>query len=292
MDLQLDQLRALAAVVDEGTFDAAARSLRVTPSAVSQRIKALETAVGRVLLLRTKPARVTESGAAVLRLARELDVLIADTAAGLAADTGAGPLAVPLVVVANADSLATWMLPALAALGDRVLLELRREDQAHSAQLLRDGTATAAVTSQAEPVPGCTSTLLGRMRYRPRAAPAFVARWFPDGVDAPSLARAPVVHFDRKDDLQNRYLRSVSGPAATPPEHYVPGSWDFAEALRLGLGWGMLPDLQDTVPGALVRLDEQAAIDVPLYWQQPKLRTPALDLVAAAVAAAAKDQLL
>ncbi|MGO1167662.1 MAG: LysR family transcriptional regulator, partial [Janibacter sp.] len=48
--MHLDQLRALLAVVDHGTFEAAARSLHVTPSAVSQRIKGLERDTGRVLV--------------------------------------------------------------------------------------------------------------------------------------------------------------------------------------------------------------------------------------------------
>src|ERR1700735_4859662 len=55
MDIELGQLDALAAAVSEGTFDAAARRLHVTPSAISQRMKALEHSVGAVLLTRTKP---------------------------------------------------------------------------------------------------------------------------------------------------------------------------------------------------------------------------------------------
>ena len=80
MDLQLDQLRALDAVITEGTFDAAARRLSVTPSAISQRIKALEDAAGRILVQRTKPVQPTESGLTVLRLARQIQLLTGDTA--------------------------------------------------------------------------------------------------------------------------------------------------------------------------------------------------------------------
>ena len=61
-DIDLSQLRALAAVVDEGSFDAAASALHLTPSAVSQRIKALEQSAGRVLVRRTKPTEATEAG--------------------------------------------------------------------------------------------------------------------------------------------------------------------------------------------------------------------------------------
>ena len=62
MDLDLAQLRALDATVREGTLEAAARALHVTPSAISQRLRALEVATGRILLVRTKPVQVTESG--------------------------------------------------------------------------------------------------------------------------------------------------------------------------------------------------------------------------------------
>ena len=55
----------------------------------------------------------------------------------------------------------------------------------------------AAITADQHPVQGCRVRRLGVMRYRPVAAPAFVERWFPDGVDADALGRAPVVVFDR-----------------------------------------------------------------------------------------------
>lgn len=285
MDFDLAQLRALAAAVRHGTLDAAARALHVTPSAVSQRIKALEIATGRVLLVRSKPVAVTEAGAGILRLARQIDALSADVEREFApeADT-AHPVTVPLAV--NADSLATWVLPALAGIGPGIVFELFREDQEHTTAFLRDGTVMAAITAEAEPVQGCTVTRLGSMTYRASASSGFARRWFPDGATAAALAVAPVVVFDRKDRLQHRYLRSRR--AAYPPQHQVPSSTDFVEAVRLGLGWGMLPD-QQSGPD-LVRL-EGAAIEVPLYWQQWSLRTPSLDTVAAAIAAAAGEAL-
>jgi len=112
VDLDLAQLRALSAVVSAGTFDAAARALHVTPSAISQRLKALEAAAGRVLVVRSKPVRVTASGQVVLRLARQVEVLTADTARHLGTEHASRPITLPIVV--NADSLATWVLPALA----------------------------------------------------------------------------------------------------------------------------------------------------------------------------------
>lgn len=293
MDLDLAQLRALSATVSEGTLEAAARKLHVTPSAISQRLKALETATGRVLLVRRNPVQVTESGQAILRLARQIEVLSADVAGELGADAGAGPV-MPLPIAINADSLATWVLPALAPLADEVAFDIVREDQDHTSELLRQGAVMAAITADADPVPGCSSTPLGAMRYRPMASAAFARRWFADGVNAKTLARAPLVVFDRKDDMQHRYLRRRSRAALDPPVHHVPASSDFLAAVRLGIGWGMVPDLQGTAPerdGELVDIDPRGADDVGLHWQQWRLRSPQLDRVAAVIGDAARAAL-
>jgi LysR family transcriptional regulator (chromosome initiation inhibitor) len=285
VDLDLAQLRALDATVTAGTLDGAARALHVTPSAISQRLKALEAATGRVLLVRSKPVQVTDSGQAVLRLARQVALLAADAGQEL---TGHGPVTLPIAV--NADSMATWVLPALAPLAGEIAFDLHREDQEHTAALLRDGRVMAAVTADAVAVPGCTVTWLGSMRYRPMATAAFAARWFADGVTAGSLAAAPVVVFDRKDDLQHRYLRHRGVDGGAPPPHHVPASADYLCAVRLGFGWGMVPAQQEP-PGELVALDPGGAVDVVLYWQQWRLRSPSLDRVADAVGTAARAAL-
>ena len=294
MRFDREQLATLTAVVGDGTFDAAARRLNITPSAVSQRIKALEQQLGRVVVVRSKPIRATESGAALLRLAQQLVVLEQETAGELGlGGTGASAFVVPLAV--NADSMATWLLPALAEAADHdpaqhpVAFELHRDDQEYTAALLANGTVMAAVTSDSRPVAGCAVTPLGRMIYRAVATPAFAARWFPRGVDAAALAVAPLIDFDRKDELQARYLRSVTRREVHPPRHLVPASADFAAAVTLGLGWGMLPDQQADAAratGALVTLDagdRARSLAVPLFWQQWNLRSALLDRVAAAV---------
>ncbi|MGE3446329.1 MAG: LysR family transcriptional regulator ArgP [Microbacteriaceae bacterium] len=290
MRFDREQLETLAAVVDAGTFDAAARVLSVTPSAISQRVKAFERELGRVLVVRSKPVRATASGAALIRLARQLALLEHDAVEALG-ESGEGRVTVPIAV--NADSMATWILPALARAAERlpVVLDLHREDQDHTAALLGDGTVMAAVTSQSQAVPGCTVTRLGRIRYRPAATRAFAARWFPDGVTADALAVAPVVDFDRSDELQTRYLRSVSRRRLEPPRHYVPASADFADAIALGLGWGMLPDSQREARPGVVDLAPGDAIDVPLFWQQWNLRSPLLDAIAADVLSEARSSL-
>jgi LysR family transcriptional regulator, chromosome initiation inhibitor len=290
MDFELSQLAALSAAVTEGTLEGAARALHITPSAVSQRLKALERAAGRVLLVRSKPVRVTPSGEPVLRLARQVALLAADAAREVFGD--GQPVTIPLAI--NADSLATWVLDALAPLAGSVCFDIRREDQAHTSALLREGIAMAAITADAEPVPGCSSVALGSMKYRCMAAPEYAQRWFGGGVSAASLAVAPVVVFDRKDDLQSRYLRRRSRRRLEPPTHYVPSTAEFVSAVRLGFGWGMIPDVQaqpGLASGELVDLDPAGASRIDLYWQQWKLRSPSLDLVATAIRAAAAAHL-
>ncbi len=286
MRLPLELAETLAAVVDEGTLDAAARRLRVTPSAVSQRVKALEEQLGRVLLVRSRPARPTLAGAAVVRLARQLAMLEHDTLAELGADDDAVVVSVPLAV--NADSLATWFLEPLARLSAQhpLVFDLHRDDQDFTAGLLESGTVTAAVTSRATPVAGCRVVALGTMRYEAVATPEYVARWLPAGATPTALAGAPLVDFDRKDDLQTVWLHEAGG-SGEPPRHYVPASSDFARAVKLGLGWALLPSFQSAealADGSLVRLGGDP-VDVPLYWQQWNLRSPLLDAIAGEVIA-------
>lgn len=291
-DLPLDQLRTLLAVVDTGTLDAAARELMITPSAVSQRLKALEGAAGRVLVQRTRPVRPTESGERLLRLARQMILLADESGRWLADRDGPGTERVSIPVVINGDSLHTWALAALAAVPAElgICFDVHREDEATSTRLLRSGTVMAAITSVAEPVQGCSVRRLGRMRYRPMCSPAFRDRWFADGPTVDALAVAPLVAFDRVDRLQDRYLARRTRRRIDPPRHHIPTSADFAEAVALGLGWGMLPHQQSgpyEAAGRLVVFDPDVRLDDALYWQQWKLHTPALDAVADAVVRAA-----
>ncbi|MFT4218913.1 MAG: LysR family transcriptional regulator ArgP [Microbacterium sp.] len=282
-----DLAETLAAIVDEGTLDAAARRLRITPSAVSQRVKVLEEQTGRVLLVRAKPARPTDAGRAVVKLARQLALLEHDAVVELGADDAAGRFRIPLAV--NADSLATWFLAPLARLSRRhpIVFDLHRDDQDFTAGLLESGTVMGAVTSRATPVAGCRAVPLGTMRYEAVATPEYVAEWMPDGPTPTALAGAPLVDFDRRDDLQSGWLSARGVDPAAPPRHYVPASSDFAQAVRLGLGWALLPRFQSAdalAAGGLVPLGGDP-VDVPLHWQQWNLRSELLDAVATEIVA-------
>ncbi|MBL3685535.1 LysR family transcriptional regulator ArgP [Leucobacter zeae] len=286
MDLPVEHLRTFAIIVEEGSFEGAARRLHVTPSAVSQRVKAMEQRTGSVLLRRTRPVSATTAGESVLRAARQIERIVDDVAEELERGPAGGAL-IPIVV--NADTLATWFVPAIAraARETGARFEVLRADETVSTDRLRSGEVMAALTATREAVPGCTSTRLGTDRYRAVASPSFVAEHFPDGLTRAAVERAPLVEFDRHDIFQQRFLRRISRAGIQPPRHFIPSSAEFARAIELGMGWGMVPELQcaaGIAAGSLVELDPGAPLELPLYWQRWNLRSPALDRLSAIVA--------
>ncbi|MEI7054947.1 LysR family transcriptional regulator ArgP [Nocardioides sp. CCNWLW239] len=292
------QLETLVVITEEGTFDAAARRLNITPSAVSQRIRALERAAGRVLVRRTTPCTPTEAGEPLIRHGRQLRLLLAEATASLNTgdtddDGSSDGAVVDLSVVVNADTLATWFRPVLeeVATWDRTALRITVEDQGYSADALRRGEVLAAVTSEPKPVQGCTVEPLGRLRYTPGAAPALVERHRKGrGVDWGAM---PMIVFNEKDHLQDEVL-AAHGATRPPVVHRVPSSHDFHEAIRRGLGWGMLLDAQaeaDLASGATMPLPGARPIDVQLYWQRWRLDSITVDDLSEAVRRAARAQL-
>jgi LysR family transcriptional regulator (chromosome initiation inhibitor) len=279
---QLDsgQLAALAAVVEFGSFDAAAEHLHVTPSAISQRIKALEQRVGQVLVLREKPCVATAAGAPILRLAAQTELLHAEALA----EMRGGSADLPRIAVAvNADSMATWFTGVFARLPD-VLFDVRIEDQDHSTRLLREGVVMGAVTTECSPVSGCRVESLGVMRYRPVASAAYVKRHLTDGFTADAAAHAPSLSWNRSDALQDQLLRKVFRRDIRRPIHYIPTAAGFGAAVEAGLGWGMYPE--QLIAEDFVAITDHH-LDVPLYWQCWKLDSPTVAQVTAAVEAAA-----
>lgn len=279
MDLPVENLATFSVIVDEGSFEGAARRLHITPSAVSQRVKAMEQRIGLVLLRRSRPIELTSAGSTILRIARQLDRLSGDAARELGLYAGASTV---LPIVVNADSLATWFVPAIARASRETgaFFEILRADETVSTERLRSGEVVAAITSTGEPVPGCTSTLLGLDCYRAVASPEFFATHFAEGLNAQSLGTAPILEFDRHDIFQQRFIRGVTRAKVSPPKHMVPSSHEFALAIEFGMGWGMVPELQCRASldaGRLVELRPESAIELPLYWQRWNLPSPLID---------------
>src|SRR5579871_3549063 len=267
-------LRAVAAVVQTGSFEKAAVELNVTPSAVSQRVKQLEERLGVVLVVRGSPCAATEKGRWLCRHMENVGMLedeLLEHLPGLVPRGKAGAR-VTLHIATNADSLGTWFVTALAGFARRspYLLDVAVDDQDHTAEWLERGQAIAAVTSLEKPVRGCRRMSLGVLRYCATAAPDFMARHFPHGVTPESLASAPALTYNQKDTLQSRWVRQALGRAVAYPTHWLPSTQSFLDAVLAGMGWGMNP-----VPlaraamesGRLAELIPGSSLEVPLYWQ-------------------------
>lgn len=290
MQLDYAQLAALGAILRTGSFEGAAQELRVTQSAVSQRLKALEERVGMPLVLRGTPCLGTETGR---RLAAHLDQ-VGLLEGALARDlSDLTPRTARLRIAVTADSLATWFLKAVAEVPE-LLFDLVVDDQDFSADWLRRGEVVAAVTAHEAPISGCDSTPLGPMRYIASASPSYMARHFPHGVTADALLQAPVLIFDAKDRLQQTWMAQNFAITPTPPSHRLPSSTGFVEACLLGLGWGMNPEpliRPHLASGALVPLLDKTAYDTPLFWQSSRLLSEALAPLTKAVRHAAQQHL-
>lgn len=295
--LDYSALSALAAVVREGSFERAARALNVTPSAVSQRIRLLEERIGCALVVREQPCRATEVGRRLCQHVDRVRLLEQDLEGAVPALAPEGIARVPLPVAVNADSLATWFAPAVAAFAAKapVLMEIVVDDQDHTAEWLRSGAVLAAVTGSSRAATGCNSRPLGSMRYLPAASPDFMARHFADGVGAGSLARAPSLVFNPKDELQAQWAQRLCHRHVELPRHILPSSQAIVTATLTGMGWGLhpqaliAPHLKD---GSLVELVPKTPLDVPLHWQHARAASALLDGLTRHLVAGARRALL
>jgi LysR family transcriptional regulator (chromosome initiation inhibitor) len=300
MMLDARQLQALAAVVEHGGFGPAAQSLSLTLAAVSLRIKGLEDQLGQRLLVRGKTVRTTSAGQALLAHVKQVRMMEADVLSGLQGGriaNGQRPAWQTLAVAVNADSLASWFLPGLAPTlqRHRLLLDILIEDQDHTHGALKSGEVMGCVTTLAEPMRGCVAEPLGVMRYRCLAAPAVVQRCLtPSGAVSPHRVLAqPAIIFNRKDALQDVFLAQHFGLSQPHyPRHFAPAVDAFEAALRLGMGWGMVPELHWPSLPDLVELVPEAWVDVVLYWQHWTRESPSAQRLTQAVKAAALTSLI
>jgi len=297
-------VQALAAVIDEGGFERAARRLHLTQSAVSQRIRQLEEALGQPALTRTQPPAPTPPGRLLLRHARRVGLLEAELERSLGlGEPPQGSQDVSqtwrtVAVAVNADTLATWftaaVLPLLAR--SRVTLDLRVDDQERTHEMLRAGEVAGCISTRGAPMQGCRAMALGRMRYFCACAPAFAARWFPAGLNLEAARLAPSVVFNRRDTVHDRFLEALIGQS--PPEaprHHVPDSERFVDFVAGGAGYGLIPHPQAEkrlADGRLLDLVPNAPMDVPLFWHCWSIPSALLASLGNALRETARHELL
>ena len=298
--LSPDLLECLAALVEEGGFERAARRLSITQSAVSQRLQAMEAQIGTVLIVRSKPLRPTPAGRLLLKHAMQLRLLHADLQQDLRllgdSDAGAASSAERIAIAVNADSIATWALPALTPLVCNGLpLEIITDDQDFTHEWLREGQVLGCVTTLKRALRGCKVVALGAMAYIAVATPETVAHACPDGFTAHTLRDLPFIAFNRKDDLQAEFVgHALRLRQVNLKQRFVPSSEGQVRAILAGWGASVVPEqlvrplLND---GCLINLCPSVSLPVDLYWHCWNLDSAVLNALTQAIVGAAAETL-
>lgn len=292
---QLDYrgLAVLDAVAASGSFDKAALQLGMTQSAVSQRIKALEDAAGRLLVVRGTPSAPTGLGQRLVAHYRRVRLM----EAALDIDLGRDASLPQLSLAVDADSLAGWFgqaLPALLA-PPRCQLDVQLAGSGHALQLVREGAVFGCVAGDdggPEAAAGTTASALGLMRYRCVATPAFAGHWFGDGFSAEAVALAPAVVSE--DQLLARYLAQQWDIGAPFPHHTLPVSPALDGCITSGVAYGLMPALQAAdklAAGSLVDLTPGKSHDVALSWHAWNIDTPFTRALSEHIVATARSRL-
>lgn len=272
--LDRKKCEAFIAVVQTGSFEQAAKSLCLTASAVTTRVGSLERELGHVLIQRGKPCSPTKVGSLLLEHIQH--VKLQETSLMQEINRGTSDSFYPLVIASNADSLATWLLPAIHnfIINQNISLEILIDDQSQTHHLMSSGMVNACISIESNPMKGCEANYLGTMNYKLFATRQFINRWFAEGMTRNEFSNAPAVIFNDKDYLHFDVLTNSFGlPKGSYPYHLIPSSDTFLTAIKHGLGYGFLPTLQ--IPSepsniGLINIASDIEVDINLYWHHWK----------------------
>ena len=291
-----DLLECLAAIVEEGGFEKAAKRLSITQSAVSQRLRTLETQAGTVLIVRGRPLKPTPAGRLLLKHTMQMRLLHTDLEHDLRKlspnATGATQSEDRVSIAVNADSIATWALPAFANLVKAGLpLEIIVDDQDFTQEWLREGQVLGCVTTLKKALRGCKVVSLGAMDYVAVASREAIDKYCPDGFTQHSFRKMPFIAFNRKDDLQSEFIsRTFRLKQVHLNQCFVPSSEGQVRAVLDGWGASVVPELlvrPMLEEGRLINLAPASALQVSLYWHCWNLDSAVLNSLTAAVIAEA-----
>jgi len=280
-------IEALEAVVSYGNFERAAEALFVSQSAVSQRVKQLEKFLAQPVLVREQPPKPTPVGQKLLALYQQVQLLETEFIPEL--DGNRVGKVQRAAIATNADSLATWLLPALAPVmkSREVELSLAVHGEGRTLDKLKNGEVIGALSMEPKAMVGCEANYLGRMDYVCVASPEFAASYFPNGVDREALLDAPAVSFDQYDQLHRDFLKqhfNISSDAVT--HHHVASSEAFVNLALMGCAYCLIPKLQierELASGELVDLMPNFFMSFRIYWHHWQLETQLLSEITQAI---------
>ncbi|MDO8036635.1 ArgP/LysG family DNA-binding transcriptional regulator [Janthinobacterium sp. SUN128] len=287
-------LAVLDAVASHGSFDKAALALGITQSAVSQRIKALEDASGRLLIIRGQPAVPTGLGQRLIVHHRNVKLM----EASLDIDLGNSVSMPEIAIAIDADSLATWFPDTLSALlaPPRCQLDVRLADSDSALQMVRDGSVFGCVAAESgtaiDAAAATSVTPLGTLRYVCVATPVFAGHWFGGGFIAEAVQLAPAVVGQH--GLLARFLAEQLSMREPFPHHTLPVEATRRGCVQDGLAYGLMPQrlaAQALATDRLVDLMPGSTLDVPLSWHAWTLDTPFTKLLSEQIVKSARDYL-
>ena len=307
-----DALECLAAIVEEGGFERAAQRLSITQSAVSQRLRALESQVGTVLIVRSRPLKPTSAGQLLLKHTKMLRLLRADLERDLKelapSSLGGAREEERISIAINADSIATWALPALTELAQQGLpMEIIHDDQNCTHEWLREGQVLGCVTTVRQALRGCRVEPLGAMQYIAVATPEFARLRLAPPPDAmgqtspPKLTQhnfrdVPFIAFNRKDEIPGEFVGKAFGlKRVTLNQLFVPSSQGMVGAVLAGWGVSVVPRLMADAlieQGQLVNVAPAYTLPIQLYWHCWNLASDVLDALSAALRQSAATSLV
>lgn len=275
---------AFLAIAEYGSFESAAIKLCITASAVTLRVQSLEKQLGHILILRERPCRVTKAGQALLEYLQH-QRLMEDNLLQQLQGQNLDNKFYKLSIATNADSLATWLIPAIqkTLMNENITINLIVDDQSQTHQLLEKGVVNACISAEKTSIKGCISHHLGSMTYKMVCTPQFKEKWFAQGLHREAIRHTPAVIFNTKDQLHEDIILSLFGlNMQSYPYHFIPSSTAFLEAIELALGFGMVPEMQikhQLKTGKLIELIPEAQTEIHLYWHHWKQQSVSLQIL-------------
>jgi DNA-binding transcriptional LysR family regulator len=274
MNPSLEQLKALLATAETGSFSAAARKLGKSQSVVSTAIANLEIDLGLALFDRSARYPVlTEAGT---RIHQEASILLAQSERlqAIAGELAAG-IESRLTLAIDDDSHLPWLGSLLEEFATRypgVELELLFPLMEDVTELLKSGRAQLGISYQkAQPEREIASRSLGSVGMPLVVSP-----------DHPLAHRTPL----RESDLQGARQLMVTGRREGTERHrfrlsaqvwWVEGDLGILELVKLGLGWAAIPDFllhRPLARGEVVVLNPdfiaKAELELELQWHRAR----------------------
>lgn len=288
-------IEALDAVLQQGSFERAAENLYISQSAISQRIKQLERFIAQPVLIREQPPRPTLVGKKLLGLYRRVCLLENELVPELMNEENTRP--VSIAIATNADSLATWLLPALSNTMKtrQVELNLTVFGESRTIEKIKNGEVAGAISLESQAIPGCHADYLGRMDYVCVASPEFYQRYFSQSVNFHTLKKAPAVSYDQYDDLHKKYLHDhFNVPRDAVINHTVGSSEAFVKLALSGAAYCLIPRLQiaqELEIGTLTDITPGFILTNRIYWHHWQLETGILQEISQAIVQYARQVL-